>query len=341
MTILPIQEGTAVHDFGQQGSVNVEVPKNAVSGETTFKIHMSVANANQRLDTSDGAFMVGDRIFHIEATDINKNNVTDFDKNLTISFTLPELPADVSGLGVYWFNSAEGEWILVPGAIFDPAIGKTTITVKHLTAFSIINGDGADEIVVTKEPRQEQTEAKNNKKNDDEIVVLDNMDYKDGALLRGTDKKVYVIKNGARQHIKTLAQLRQYAGTPIIDVDENTLNQYDGSNTNEESQLIRDQKHRIYLIENNTRLHIKTMAQLRQYAGQPITDVADDVVEQYAEVSVLGIQKFGDGVLIRGGDMKVYVIKNGKKSHIASLNELRKYAGQLINNVDDDILAQY
>jgi len=58
-------------------------------------------------------------------------------------------------------------------------------------------------------------------------------------------------------------------------------------------------------------------------------------------VTVLGVQGFGDGALIRAKDMKIYVIKNAKKNHIVNLNELKKYSGRAINNVDESTLAQY
>jgi hypothetical protein len=61
-----------------------------------------------------------------------------------------------------------------------------------------------------------------------------------------------------------------------------------------------------------------------------------------ASGSVLGVQIYADGTLIRGTDHRIYVIKNGKKVYIHSLEELAEfYFGLPILNVSDDVIAQY
>jgi len=47
--------------------------------------------------------------------------------------------------------------------------------------------------------------------------------YGNGSLLRGNDKKVYVIKNGQKKHIKSLTELQKYAGQPIYNVSDDIL----------------------------------------------------------------------------------------------------------------------
>ncbi len=56
---------------------------------------------------------------------------------------------------------------------------------------------------------------------------------------------------------------------------------------------------------------------------------------------VLGISYYPDSSLLRGSDYKIYIIQNQAKKYIASLQELKKYAGQLIYDVSDECLAQY
>lgn len=56
--------------------------------------------------------------------------------------------------------------------------------------------------------------------------VLGHKTYADGSLLRGPDKKVYVIINGAKVHLQTLTDLKKYSGRKIHDVTEEVLNQY-------------------------------------------------------------------------------------------------------------------
>ncbi|MEK7558017.1 MAG: hypothetical protein AAB530_02300 [Patescibacteria group bacterium] len=57
---------------------------------------------------------------------------------------------------------------------------------------------------------------------------------------------------------------------------------------------------------------------------------------------VLSVKIYANETLLRGKDKKIYVIKNGKKQHIRSLKELKKYYfGKKIYNVNEDILSKY
>lgn len=98
-------------------------------------------------------------------------------------------------------------------------------------------------------------------------------------------------------------------------------------------QLIRGKDKKIYLIQNNKLAVIRTLAQLRKYAGQKIYDVPDPVIRQY--------MGFLNGQLIRGPIKKIYVITKGKKQPILNLIELSKYRGQKIYDVSDEILGLY
>lgn len=92
---------------------------------------------------------------------------------------------------------------------------------------------------------------------------------------------------------------------------------------------------KIYVIVNGEKQHIRTLAELRKYAGKPILTVSDDAPE------VLGEKTYADGTLLRGSDKKVYVLKNGKLTHIRSLVELSKYQGQKIHDVSDSVINGY
>ncbi|MDP2737039.1 MAG: hypothetical protein Q8O59_04670, partial [bacterium] len=100
-----------------------------------------------------------------------------------------------------------------------------------------------------------------------------------------------------------------------------------------DNTLIRGKDKKIYLIQNNRLVVIRTLTQLRKYQGQEICDVSDPVIRQYLE--------FFNGQLIRGSNKRIYVITNGKKQPIFTLIELKKYLGREINNVSDQILGQY
>ena len=286
LTVASGQAGEAISNFGQQATVTLSVPTGAVSQKTTFKIQMSAANANERPDTEGGVYMIGDKVFSITATSISNNPVTEFIKTLTISIALPEMIGNTGGLDVYYFDSVENEWVLISGASFDSATGKATFTVNHLTAFSVIYGNSEESIAVAKEPKKKATAENNSNKKNDDVVVLGVEHYADGALIRGKNKKIYVVADGKLKHIGSLKQLVKYAGQEIFDVDDETLNQYSG-------------------------------------------------------VEALVVEGYGNGALIRGKNMKIYVITDGKLKHIGSLKQLVKYAGQEIFDVDDDVVNSF
>jgi hypothetical protein len=50
--------------------------------------------------------------------------------------------------------------------------------------------------------------------------------YGEGSLIRGADKKIFVIQNGKKLHIKNQAELKKYAGKKIIEVSAAELAKY-------------------------------------------------------------------------------------------------------------------
>lgn len=60
----------------------------------------------------------------------------------------------------------------------------------------------------------------------DDVTVLSEKKYANGTLIKARgDVKIYVIKDGKKVHIKTLAELRTYNG-PTLLVDASELNNY-------------------------------------------------------------------------------------------------------------------
>lgn len=107
-----------------------------------------------------------------------------------------------------------------------------------------------------------------------------------------------------------------------------------------DNSLIRGSDMKIYLIKNQTKRHITSIKALEKFIGREIFNVADEMINLYpAGEKIFANYKNGD--LIRGSDMKVYVIKNNKKYCIINLQELQKHAGQPIFDVDDGIVGSF
>lgn len=112
-----------------------------------------------------------------------------------------------------------------------------------------------------------------------------------------------------------------------------------GNKTYGDGSLLRGPDNKIYVIVSGMKMRILNLRQLKQYKGRAIYNVTGDILAQYPEV--LGQKIYQSGALIRGADMKIYVIVNGMKRRLLNLQQLKKYRGQKINNVSNDVLAQY
>jgi hypothetical protein len=100
----------------------------------------------------------------------------------------------------------------------------------------------------------------------------------------------------------------------------------------------------VYLIRDQKKWHIPTWQYLHDHHfDERIYNVISSVANSYEDwtAKVLGIKEYADGTLLRGSDMKIYVLEKGQKRHVISLQELIKYAGQEIINVSDEVLDRY
>jgi hypothetical protein len=116
--------------------------------------------------------------------------------------------------------------------------------------------------------------------------VLGVQAYANGTLLRGTDKKIYVVTNGALYHIATLKQLAKYPGKEILDVNDSVIASFSktavlGVQTFANGALIRGTDKKIYVIVNGAKQHILDLAELAKYYGKEVLNVSDSVIAQY------------------------------------------------------------
>lgn len=102
--------------------------------------------------------------------------------------------------------------------------------------------------------------------------VLGEKKYADGTLIRYKgDSKIYVIVNGEKQHIKTLAELRKHAGKKILTVTSD-VPEVLGEKKYANGTLIKAKGDtKIYVIKDGKKMHIKSLAELRTYKGKTLT----------------------------------------------------------------------
>jgi hypothetical protein len=174
--------------------------------------------------------------------------------------------------------------------------------------------------------------------------VLGERIYAEGTLLRGSDNKIYVVIGNSLYHIRTLKELIKYRG-PILNVSDDVIASYSqaqvlGERIYAEGTLLRGSDNKVYVVIGNSLYHIRTLQELAKYRG-PILNVSDNVIASYSQAQVLGEKKYADGTLLKAkDDVKIYVIVNGRKNHVRTLDELRNYKGPVLV-VDQSELDKY
>jgi len=278
LTVGSSQEGSLTENVGGD-TVKIEVPKGAVSGQTTFNIEGTTATAGEAPANTTGAFMIGNKVFNINATDANNNAVRDFNSNLHITLTLSDLPPDTSDLGVYWFNDTTGMWTLVVGAIFDPANGTVSFNVNHLTKFAILRILGTPYALAAAQTDAVVSPVVVEQKK----IVLKK--FKDGSLLR-TGDKVYILMKGKRVRIRNMKDLAKYKGQKYNQVDQATLYQYpEVAYVAYPNNTIIKSDNKIYIIKNGKAQRIKNVKEfskfIKQYNIKKIFNVPKDALDLY------------------------------------------------------------
>lgn len=196
LSLISSQNGVLTQSFANGLQARLVVSPNSFVGNVTFRI----------AEGPEGNALGGSH-FALTATDSNGNPVRNFNNNLNITFSGLPLPNNVSGLGVYYYDEALLSWVLVPGAIFDQAGGSVNFSVNHLTNFAVFS-----EQPVTQE-------------------VLGETTYADGTLLRGSDKRIFVVIGGKLQRILNLKELAQYADQEILEVEDSVIASYPKAST--------------------------------------------------------------------------------------------------------------
>jgi|GEM_PF-4943371 len=106
--------------------------------------------------------------------------------------------------------------------------------------------------------------------------------YADGTLLRGTNNRIYVVKGNTLQYIPNLKELAKYHG-PILKVSDEVIASFSqtavlGVKKYADGTLLKAKGDvKIYFIKNGKKVHIKSLAELKQHKGKTLTVEASEL----------------------------------------------------------------
>ncbi len=142
------QSGTLIQKLIDDTEIEVNIPKGAVNGQTTMLAETKTLSPEKI--PLEGAIILNNRVYNINAYDIENNEVKNFSEKITISLRVSNLPDDIGDLGVYYFADNTQRWILVPDSNFYPDENSIVFTVSHLTDFAILKIIGTPEAIDSK-----------------------------------------------------------------------------------------------------------------------------------------------------------------------------------------------
>ncbi len=150
LSVLSTQDGTLTQTFSDSSVAKVEIPKGALTRTTTFSVAQGSLAGGLTPTDNMGAFLIGNTVFNINAKDSSNQSVTDFASDLSITLTIPDL-ADISDLGVYYFDRTLDQWVSIAGVEFDFVNNKVNFDVDHLTRFAVFQIAGLPGTIDTEE----------------------------------------------------------------------------------------------------------------------------------------------------------------------------------------------
>ncbi|PLX26542.1 hypothetical protein C0583_06995 [Candidatus Parcubacteria bacterium] len=161
---------------------------------------------------------------------------------------------------------------------------------------------------------------------DEENVPIDNEKVDEGVVVSGgSSASVY---SGNISTIKQKVEIEpEESEQPIVL----------GFDRLPENTLVRDESKRIYIIKGDIKKVIWDLEELHLYCDQVIVDLS------YSDLSEYPTRRFYNNKLIRQiGDERVYLVEEGLKKHIKTLEELKNnHPGKKIYNIPANEMSYY
>jgi len=167
VTVTPSAGGKTTLTTDEGIAVKIEIPANTVVSNTKFEVKTATAEDVVQAGITGSApqsfVMVGGRIYQLTATGGSGQTITNFSKNITLSFTYTNeeiADLDEESLKVYrWDGSA---WVALPSTV-NKTTNTVTATTKQFSNFALMGKEKTEDeeetTIVTEGMTEEQLRA--------------------------------------------------------------------------------------------------------------------------------------------------------------------------------------
>jgi hypothetical protein len=132
--ITPNQKGILIKTLSYTSTVQAEIPRGSIAANAIFDMDQVVLAESNIPDIKDAKLFSG-LAFRILGLDENKLPVESFQKDMTVTLDLADLPRNTASLKVYYFNTSRKSWIPVSGVTFSE--DKITFITDRLATFAV------------------------------------------------------------------------------------------------------------------------------------------------------------------------------------------------------------
>jgi hypothetical protein len=146
----------------------------------------------------------------------------------------------------------------------------------------IINNPPGGAVIILPQLNRLSGQSVNNQTGIQNKEVLGVKLYTDGTLLRGSDKKIYIIKGQEKKYITSLNELAKYRGRSIIKATDQELSAYQ-TRPHLNGELVRQTGEvKVYLVKSGGKQHILNLEELRaKFFGQEIFNISREEMALY------------------------------------------------------------
>jgi hypothetical protein len=145
LSLISTQAGNLTQSLSNNYAIKLNILEDAVATKTDFSISES-AIGSLKPGTNLETVLFNSNIFEITAINSNGLINNSLVKEATVNITYPGLPSDLSGIGLYYYDSVNKKWSLISDANFDASKNLVSFSTSNLGKFAILKSNDKSKV---------------------------------------------------------------------------------------------------------------------------------------------------------------------------------------------------